>query len=378
MLRRACLCLALFFPGSVFAQDENLPAITVVPATIEHITSHVLASGFVAPVERVAVQPLITGQPIDSLEADVGDTVVQGQVLARLSTSTLELEKSRLTAQLASAIASVAQAQAGQAEAAATQTEAQANAERAGQLQAQRATSQAAVDQARAAAASADARLQSARQSVAAAEAQRKVAEAQIDDINLQIRRAEVTAPVSGDVVARNAVRGSIAASGGEPMFELIRDGALELRADVAEEDLLSLARGQSAIMQTVTGVPLLGLVRLVEPGIDETTRLGRVRIRVEDPSRLRTGMFAEADILVAERDTLVLPDTAVGRDADGPFVLRVIDGVVHRTDVETGIRNAGLIEIFTGLGEGDEVVAKAGAFVREGDRVNPVRIPSE
>ena len=113
--------------------------------------------------------------------------------------------------------------------------------------------------------------------------------------------------------------------------------------------------------------------MRLVEPTIDTTTRLGRARIAVDEPEKLRSGMFAEAEILVAERETLSVPVTAVGSDATGATVMRVTDGVVERVVVKTGIRDGGYIEVLEGLAAGDLVVAKAGAFVRSGDRVNPV-----
>ncbi len=54
--------------------------------------------------------------------------------------------------------------------------------------------------------------------------------------------------------------------------------------------------------------------------------------------------------------------------------VLRVdAEGRVARVEVETGIHDDGLIEIVSGLDAGDRVVSRAGAFVRPGDRINPV-----
>jgi HlyD family secretion protein len=110
-----------------------------------------------------------------------------------------------------------------------------------------------------------------------------------------------------------------------------------------------------------------------VEPTIDATTRLGRVRISVDSSDQLRAGMFVEAEIIAAERETLAVPISAVGSGPDGLSVMRVVDGVVERAAVTTGIRDGGLVEIVTGLAPGDQVVTKAGAFVRAGDRINPV-----
>lgn len=356
------------------APAPSLPAITVAPVENRTLHDRVIASGLVAPVENVQVAPLIEGQPIETLEADVGDVVQAGQVLARLSKTTLELQRSQFNASIASARALIAQAEAQLLEARAASDEAQRVNDRTQALQKQGTASQAAADQASASAISATARVTVATQSLEAARAQLALAEAQLDNIDLQLDRTEVKAPVSGEITDRNALVGAIATAAGQPMFQMIRDGALELNVDVAEIDLIRLAPGQTVTMRGVgTAEPLTGTIRLVEPTIDTTTRLGRARITIDDASKVRSGMFMDADILVATRDALAVPVTAVGSSANGTTVMRVADGTVSRVPVRTGIREGGWVEISEGLAAGDTVVAKAGSFVRDGDRINPV-----
>jgi len=351
-----------------------LPAITVAAAEQRQMRDRVIASGLVAPVENVQVAPLIEGQPIETLEADVGDVVQAGQVLARLSKTTLELQRSQFVASIASARATIAQAEAQMLEAKAAADEAQRVNERTQALQKQGTASQAAADQASANAIASTARVTVATQSLEAARAQLALAEAQLANVELQLERTEVKAPVSGEITARNAVIGSVATAAGQPMFQMIRDGALELNVDVAEIDLIRLAPGQTVTMRGVgTAEPLTGTIRLVEPTIDTTTRLGRARISIDDASKVRSGMFMDAEILVAERETLSVPVTAVGSSAEGTTVMKVTDGTVSRVPVRTGIRDSGWVEILEGVAKGDMVVARAGSFVRDGDRINPV-----
>ena len=66
-------------------------------------------------------------------------------------------------------------------------------------------------------------------------------------------------------------------------------------------------------------------------------------------------------------------PVTAVGSAEGHSTVMRVTDGLVERIAVTTGIRDGGWVEIVKGLAPGETVVTKAGAFVRDGDRINPV-----
>lgn len=382
MLRPLILSLSLLMATPLAASETKapepapvaLPAITVSTVGQAVLRDRVLASGLIGPVERISVQPRIEGQAIEELFVDIGDRVEAGQAMARLSETALILRKSQIEAQRAGAQAAIAQAEAQLVEASAAADEAVRVRDRTEALRAQGASTQAAADQVAAAATSATARVTVARQGLVAAQAQLALAEAQIADVELQLQRTQVTAPVAGDVVERNATVGAIASAGGAPMFVVIRDGLLELRADVAEQDILRLAKGQKVALRLVgLADTLSGTVHLVEPTLDDATRLGRVRISVDEADRVRSGMFAEAEILVAERQALAVPVSAVGNDADGDSVLRVTDGRVARVAVVTGIRDGGLVEIASGLAEGDVIVTRAGAFVRDGDRINPV-----
>ena len=391
---RSVLVLALPFAllaaQPVLAQDQaaaaedvqaapTLPAITVATTTKLVLTDRVIAAGFVGPVEEVQVAPLIEGQPIEALLADVGDMVAADQVLARLSKSSLELQRTQTLASLAAARATIAQAEAQEVDARSSSAEVKRVAERARKLAASGSSTQAAADNAAAAAVSATSRVLVAVQTLEAAKAQLELAEAQLANVDLQLTRTDVRTPFAGEVTARNATIGAIATAASQPMFVVIRDAALELRADVAATDLLRIAVGQTAALRTTAGKSdMTGTVRLVEPTIDTTTRLGRARISFDAATRVRSGMYVEAEIIVASREALAVPMTAIGSDKTGSTVMRVRDGLVERVVITTGIRDNGLIEVTSGLTEGDLVVLKAGAFVRVGDRINPVPLAAE
>ncbi len=361
--------------ASAAAVQPVLPAITVIGAKVMPLSDRILSGGLMQALETVQVAPLIEGQPIEALLAEVGDRVEAGQVLARLSRTTLELTRSQLLASVAAARATVAQAEAQQVEVEAAAAESARVASRALALKQAGNASQAALDQAQTAALSATARVNVARQSLEAARAQLASTEAQLANVDLNLTRTEVIAPVAGEIVARNAQRGAIASAAGQPMFSLVRDGALELRAELSERDLIRVAPGQSVTLR-VAGMenPITGTVRRVEPAIDTATRLGHARITPDAPGLLKPGMYADAEITVVRRMALAVPVNAVSTGSAGASVMRVdADGKVSRVAVRTGIRDGGWVEIVEGLSGGDRVVAKAGSFVRDGDRVRPV-----
>lgn len=354
---------------------ENLPAIVVAAATTRTVVDRVIATGTVEPVEEVSVAPLVEGLSIRTLEADIGDSVEAGATLATLNDDALLLQKSQLEAGLAKAQAGLAQTRAQLVEAQATAREAASARDRARSLAKSGTQSQAALDQAVATAEAALARVDSTEQAIAVAEADIRLAEAQIADVDLRLARTIVKSPVAGVVSTRSARIGAIASGAGTPLFTIIRDGALELEADVAEDMILKLAPGQKAKITLAGGAARLsGAIRLVAPTLDAQSRLGRVHIRLDEPARARAGMFASAEIIAEEHEGIVLPLSAVTTARGETLVRQVVDGVVRLIPVETGIQDGQVIEIVSGLAAGDEVVAKAGAYVRDGDRINPVR----
>lgn len=310
--------IAALIAAPVFAQDAPVyPSITVSTVSTQKLRDVIVASGLVGPVDQVAVVPMVQGQQVAELLADVGDIVTAGQVIARLSSSAFSLQTTELQSALNAAKA------ANDASLVANLTE----------------------------------QLDAANKALARAE--------------LTIARTEVKAPVAGEITARSAQLGALPNGA---MFTIMRDGLLELRADVSESDLVKLQVGQTAELTIVgAATPLMGTVRLVEPTIDPTTRLGRVRISFADSSAVRSGMFVEAAILVAERETLAVPVTAVGAFNGKSTVMAIAKDIAGRKEVETGIRMGGWIEITSGLAAGETVVTKAGAFVRQGDHINPV-----
>lgn len=357
------------------AQQTNLaPSIVTVTAERAHVVDRVLASGLITAVEEVFVQPQVEGLAVDELVADVGDRVEAGQVLARLSSDALILQKSQLEATRAKAQAAIAQLEAQLAEVQASSAEIEKASARAQELVKNGTYSKVQAEQAEAQAVGARAKVRSVEEAIKVGQADIAVVDAQMRDIDLRLARTEVKAPVAGIVAARGAKTGAIASGAAGPMFTLIRDGALELRAEVAETDMLKLAEGQKASIEIVGAEGAIeGRVRLVEPTLSQTTRLGTVRIELPDTVSLRAGLFAEARIVVAERDAVVVPVTSASIAGSKASVLLVKDGIASQREVKTGIRDGDKLEIVEGVAAGDLIVAKAGAFVRDGDRVNPI-----
>ncbi|MCB1439314.1 MAG: efflux RND transporter periplasmic adaptor subunit [Nitratireductor sp.] len=360
--------------GEANQKNVQLPSIYVHTAAKQHFRVIVPGSGFVQPVEEVFVQPEVQGIAIDEVLVDIGDTVEQGEVLARLKQDQLLLEKSRLEATLARTEAGVAQLQAAVAEAEANAIAPRDNFKRAEALYKSKTISEAQYDQAKAAAEASAARVNSAKANLEASRLDVKVAQAQLGDIGLRLQRTDVKAPVAGLVSGKSAKIGALASGAGEPLFTIIRDGELELRVELAGSELVRIRAGMPVSVE-LAGSPekIEADVRLVDPTINMQSRMGTVRISLKENDIVRAGMFAEANILIAEKDVIAIPLPSLSIENGQATVLKVSDGVVTKTNVDTGFQSDGMVEITSGLSAGEVIVAKAGAFVRDGDRINPV-----
>lgn len=371
-----------FLPFASLAEEApaaqpkpSVPSIVVTEAKSRALIDRIVATGTIKATEEIYVQPQVEGLSIRSLEADVGQRIAADAVVARLNDDTLLLQKSQLVATKAKAEAALAQYQAQLTDVKSAAAEAERQYKRAQTLGKTGTLSQSSVDQAETAATSANAKVESTVQAIAIAEADIKVVDSQIADIDLKLARTDVKSPVAGVIAARSAKVGAIASGAGEPMFTVIRDGQIELVADVSETDILKMRVGQKAKVKVAgSAVSLDGSIRLISPVIDPQTRLGAVHVAIDDDEGARAGMYASAEIIVAEAQGVALPLSAITTDKHGTTTRLVAGDVVKQVKIETGIQDGAFIEVKTGLKEGDVVVAKAGAFVRDGDRINPVR----
>jgi multidrug efflux pump subunit AcrA (membrane-fusion protein) len=184
---------------------------------------------------------------------------------------------------------------------------------------------------------------------------------------------ATVTAPVAGTILHRSAIIGTTASARAQPLFEIIPKGELEVLGEVSAKDLARVAPGQKAKVKVIGAGEFPGSVRLVSPGVDPATQQGEVRVFVGTDPALRTGAFARAIVTLGENCGVAIPLSAILYGDEGAVVQVVREDHVETRTVETGLAAEGKVQIGKGLAEGDLVVLRAGAFLRDGDPVRPI-----
>jgi HlyD family secretion protein len=184
---------------------------------------------------------------------------------------------------------------------------------------------------------------------------------------------ATVRAPVAGMVNHRFIRIGMLASARAEPLFRIIGNGEVELKGDVPATRIDRIAVGQSARVEIAGVGEATGRVRVVAPEVDVNTQLGSTRISVGNDDKLRVGAYARAVVTVGRSCSPTIPLSAVFYSQEGTVVQVVRNNRVQMRRVRVGLLSGGDAEIREGLNEGDLVVSRAGAFLREGDQVRAI-----
>ncbi|WP_448585544.1 efflux RND transporter periplasmic adaptor subunit [Thermaurantiacus sp.] len=333
-------------PGPT-APPAGPPAVSVMVPGLAPVADRVRVAGTIAARRDMPVGVAGEGGQIVAIRAEAGQFVRAGQVLA-------EIDSAVQRAQLAQLEAAVAQAEA-------DLRLAQSELDRALRLVERGFVSKADIDRRTATRDSARARVE--------------VARAQVREMRERIARLAIRSPAAGLVLERNVEPGQVVSPASGALFRVAAGGALELRAEVSEEDMATLAVGKPArVVPAGSERAVAGTIWLLEPVIDPARRLGTARIALPSDPAVRAGGFATADIEVTNAMRPLLPQSAVLADAAGSYVYVVgRDDRVERRPVKIGRVSEAGVSIREGLTGNERVIVSAGAFVRPGERVTPV-----
>jgi membrane fusion protein (multidrug efflux system) len=311
------------------------PAIGVTPVVLYAFAEGIQAIGTAQARESIVLTPKIS-DTIRRIRFDSGDRVRQGQVLVEMSS----------------------------VEQAADLTEARA-ADEAAQQELRR--YQELYDRGFAS----QARLDTVRTSADAARARVAAGGSRIAD-------RTISAPFAGVIGLRTASPGQYMRPG-DQIGTLDDISQVKLDFDVAEPQIAHLRQGAAIVVRTAAypDRTFNGTIADIDSRIDPATRTVRVRAILPNPGeQLRPGMLMTVDVRSNPHDALAAPEVAVLDEGNNSYVFRVVAGngrqTVERVPVQTGQRSDGLVEIVSGLSEGDLVVTDGVQSVNPGQ---PIRL---
>jgi len=326
----------------------QIPTVTVIVPGRSQVARTITASGSLGARRDQPVGVAGEGGMVTRVLVDAGAWVGQGQVLATIDRSV----QSQETAQLAASI------QVARADAALAQNEL----DRAQSLVARGFVSKADLDRKRAARDAAAARV--------------RVAQAQAGASRARVGRLDIRAPTGGLVLARNVEVGQVVGAGAGALFRIAAGGAMEMRAQMSQQDLAFVRTGMPASVTPIgTDRTISGSVWQVAPVIDPESRQGEVRIAIPYDQAIRPGGFAEARIGAGGTNATLLPQSAVLSDDKGNYVYLVnAKNEVERRNVRIGSVDEAGVSIIEGLSGQEAVVLSAGSFLNPGQKISPRR----
>ena len=204
------------------------------------------------------------------------------------------------------------------------------------------------------------------------AQAQVLVAEAGVKTAEANLRDASITAPFAGVVSAKPVSEGALA-SPGTILLEVVSSDVRGVFT-IEEAQIGQVKLGQAATLTTTAypGERFQGTVSIINPTANASTRSFGLKITPNDPQgRLKAGMFAQAELVTAERpQALLVPEAAVLTREGKTVVFIVVDGKAQRREVTTGLRADGKIEVTQGVQAGESVVVVGQNLLNDGDAV--------
>jgi multidrug efflux system membrane fusion protein len=336
--------------GAKPAQVETKRGASRYPVEVAAVEARVLArtvtaTGALAAFENVRISARVTGV-VDRLLVAEGDRVEAGQVVAEIEAERFRIALAVAEAQLARAVAAHADA---------TRTLARRE-----ELFTAQVVSEDEVGRER---------LQA-----ALAGADRAAAEAAVAKARLDLRDAQVTAPIAGTVQARMVETGA-AVMPGTGLAVLVRRDPLLVRFSVPVEDAAGLAAGMPCTVRVRGGRDAApAVIVLVAEAADAGSRQVPVTAKVEDPGRtLRPGAFCTVEVPVSSpAPVVVIPDLAIRASAQGFIVHVVVEGkdgpVAQARTLRLGGRDGnGQVEVLAGLTVGDRLIVRGAEAIRDG-----------
>lgn len=336
------------------AGDELKPApVKVYKVKRQKISEKLVYTATLEAWKKQAITPDIAGK-VARIYVSEGEKVKKGQLLAELDTESIRLQLKQAEAALALAKANY--------------EDARRNLERMKRLFEEKAVS--------------DQQYEKVRLAFEAAQAQKDQAEAAVNLAKHSLEVSIMRAPFDGVIASKNLEEGDVinpmmgGFSPSSSVLTLVDYSKIKVRFDVSPTDALRIAKGQKVYLESfaLPGQQFEGEITVVNTSADPQTKKFRVEAVVNNPElALKPGTFGRVILEVSTKEnSLAVPQRAI---LENSYVLMVKGNKAVKKTVTTGLKNTDLIEITSGLNEGDLVIVEGNFGLADG---SPVEVTGE
>ena len=304
---------------------EVAPTVSVVEVSARLVPQTAVYTSTVQPYVKNNITPQTAGR-ITKINAEIGDFVKKGQVLAEIDKATLQQAQLQLHNQ-------------------------EVELERLRTLYEAGAISKSDLD---------------------AIELSYNVTKTQVENL---LENTVLCSPIDGVVTARNYDVGDMYAMS-SPIYTVEQIKPVKLLVAVSESDYTKVKKGDSVeiVADALPETTFYGKIEKIYPTVDAATRTFNVEVVVANNySSLRPGMFARVTVNFGSNNNVVIPDVAVvkqqGSGERFVYVLNA-DGTVTYKKVELGRRMGAEYEVLSGLEDGDKIVTGGQIRLKDGVKV--------
>jgi len=195
-------------------------------------------------------------------------------------------------------------------------------------------------------------------------------------EIIAKLSTKTITAPFAG-VVGKRGISGS--SLGLENTIILTLDDSKKVLCDLKIPEVYAAVLKNdlklNAKFSAYKNKIYKGKIESVASRVDAQTRsiLARAKINNEE-SEIIPGSLLEIEIFYNEKNALAVPDTSIMYEGSKKFIYKLVENnTIKKTEIETGVRNMGNLEVLNGLNVGDKIIAEGLTKVRPGMKVKPI-----
>jgi membrane fusion protein, multidrug efflux system len=184
----------------------------------------------------------------------------------------------------------------------------------------------------------------------------------------------EIRAPFDGVITERNVSTGALVGTQDKPLFTLAQQDRLRLTIAIPEKHVRAVSDSMQINYQLSNFPNQTFSARLSRSSkvLNKSLRSLMAEFDISNPdNQLSGGEYVQAEVLFQRpAPSLWVPSSSIVHAPSGVFVLKVEQGIIRRVQVEEGIRQDTLTEVFGSLQENDQIVVKGSEELREGTKI--------
>ena len=184
------------------------------------------------------------------------------------------------------------------------------------------------------------------------------------ENAQIQLAKMQIVAPFSGIIAELPYYTEGVRVSTGQSMARLVRYNEMYVEINLPEKNI------------SLTEDTLLAHVSELSPVISNETRTFAGKLLIDNPElTLRPGMFVKANIITAEKDSVVvIPRDVIMTGSRGKYVFIVgRNSSADNRRITTGISNDDEIEVTEGLSPNDRLIIKGFETLRDNSKVKVI-----